>query len=226
MEAATPFLIYLYWFIILALSWRHHVARHIAYIGIWSQVCLTIAETYYPQFLQIAVYVILIAWTLMVTLVDWGLSKLISKDNKVILTLFYSCAILAFGYLLNIISVPKFYQIGVLLTALTYMMLAAAMMINKTALNNYLTISGTTVGMAFLMGNILHLMIEWTALVFFFGKILYVISFLLILLGVLGFFLIYFRKASFLSFASNYAFGFLMGFYGYSVIVMMQKLCA
>lgn len=225
MEAISPIIIYIFWFIIIALSWRNHIARHIAYIGVWSQICLTIAETYYPQFLQLAVYSILIVWAVLVTLADWGLSKIVAKDNKVILTLFYSCAILAFGYLLNIISVPKFYQLGVLMTAMTYLSLAGLMMINKTLCNNYFSISASTVGMAFLIGNTLHLMIEWTALVFFFDKILYVVAFLLFLLGILGFFLIYYRKFSFASYVTAYIFGFAMGFYGYGIISVMQKLC-
>lgn len=225
METISPIMIYIFWFVIIALSWRNHIARHIAYIGIWSQICLTIAETYYPQFLQVAVYSILIVWALLVTLADWGLSKIIAKDNKVILTLFYSCSILIFGYLLNIISVPKFYQLGVLMTAMTYMALAALMLINKRVFNDYFNISATTVGMAFLIGNTLHLMIEWTALVFFFDKILYFVSFLLLLLGIIGFILLYYRKFSFASYISAYAFGFVMGFYGYSIMSMMQKLC-
>ena len=66
-------------------------------------------------------------------------------------------------------------------------------------------------------------MIEWTALVFFLDNILYVVAFLLLLLGALGFFLMYYRKVSFMSFAFAYAFGFTMGFYGYSIIAMMQN---
>ncbi len=223
MEAITPILIYLFWFIVIALSWRNHVARHIGYIGAWSQICLTIAETYYPQFLQVAVYSILIIWAIVVTLMDWGISKIVAKDNNVILTLFYSCSILAFGYLLNIISVPRFYQIGVLMTAMTYMALAALMLINKTLFKNYFCISASTVGMAFLVGNTIHLMTEWTALVFFFENLLYVVAFLLFLLGILGYILVYYRKVSFLSYISAYAFGFVMGFYGYGIIAMMHR---
>ena len=224
MEVYYPLLIFLFWFIVIALSWRHCIARHIALIGAWSQICLTIAESYYPQFLQIAVYSILIVWALVVILVNWGITKFVTKDNKVVLTLFYSCAILLFGYLLNIISVPKFYQIGVLLTSMTYMVLAFMLMINKLAFKNYFSISASTVGLAFLVGNTLHLMIEWTALVFFFNNLLYIVSLLLLLLGILGFALMHYRKVSFLSFISDYTFGFLMGFYGYSIITMMQKL--
>ena len=224
MEAyISPILINLFWFVIICLSWRHNIARHIALIGGWSQICLTIAESYYPQFLQIAVYSILIGWTLIVILINWGVSKITSKDNMVVQNLFYSCAIVIFGCLLNMISVPKFYQFGVLMTAITYMMLSVLAMINKIAFDNRIYISGTTVGLAFLVGNTLHLMIEWTALVFFFDNILYVVAFLLLLLGALGFFLMYYRKVSFLSFASAYALGFTMGFYGYSIIAMMQN---
>ncbi len=219
-----PILILLFWAIVIGLSWKHGIARHIALIGAWSQICLTIAQSYYPQFLQSAVYTILIVWALLVTLLNWFFSKLISKDNLVLLTLFYSCAILAFSYMLNIISVPKFYQLGVLMTAITYMTLPALAVINKKVFNNRFYISGLTVGLAFLVGNTLHLMIEWTALVFFFNKILYIIAFLLLLLGILGFALMYYKKVSFLSFVSTYVFGFIMGFYGYSIIMMLQKL--
>ncbi len=224
MEAyISPILINLFWFVIISLSWRHPIARHIALIGGWSHICLNIAENYYPQFLQIAVYSILIGWALIVIIIYWGLSKIMSKDNMVIQSLFYSCAVLIFVCLLNMIYVPKFYQLGVLMTAITYMVLSFLAMINKLAFNNHIYISATTVGLAFLVGNTLHLMIEWTALVFFFDNILYVVAILLILLGVLGFFLMYYRKVSFLSFASTYAFGFTMGFYGYSIITMMQN---
>lgn len=221
----SPLLINLFWFVIICLSWRHYIARHIALIGGWSQLCLTIADSYYPQFLQGAVYSILIVWALIVTLANWGFTKFISKDNKVLQTLFYSCAILAFGYLLNIIYVPEFYQLGVLMTALTYIALAVLAMINKFVFKNRFYISAFTIGLAFMVGNTLHLMIEWTAFVFFFYNILYVIAFLLLLLGILGFILMYYKKVSFISFASAYAFGFIMGFYGYSIIGMMQKLC-
>ena len=112
MEAYTsPILINLFWFVIICLSWRHKIARHIALIGGWSQICLTIAESYYPQFLQIAVYSILILWTLIVILINWGVSKITSKDNMVVQNLFYSCAIVIFAFLLNTIYVPKFYHI-------------------------------------------------------------------------------------------------------------------
>ncbi|MBQ8020719.1 MAG: hypothetical protein IJ263_10000, partial [Paludibacteraceae bacterium] len=110
MEAyISPILINLFWVVIISLSWRHKIARHIALIGGWSQICLTIAETYYPQFLQIAVYSTLIGWALIVTLLYWGVSKIMSKDNMVVQNIFYSCAILIFVFLLNIIYVPKFY---------------------------------------------------------------------------------------------------------------------
>ncbi|MBO7442560.1 MAG: hypothetical protein J6T83_05715, partial [Paludibacteraceae bacterium] len=176
MEAyISPILINLFWVVIISLSWRHKIARHIALIGGWSQICLTIAETYYPQFLQIAVYSTLIGWALIVTLLYWGVSKIMSKDNMVVQNIFYSCAILIFVFLLNIIYVPKFYQLGVLMTAITYMTLSILAMINKMAFNNQIYISCTTVGLAFLVGNTLHLMIEWTALVFFFDNILYVV---------------------------------------------------
>ena len=224
MEAyISPILINLFWFVIICLSWRHNIARHIALIGGWSQICLTIAESYYPQFLQIAVYSILIGWALIVVLLYWGVSKFMSKDNMVFQNLFYSCAIVIFALLLNMIYVPKFYQLGVLMTAITYMMLSLLALINKMAFNNRFFISGTTVGLAFLIGNTLHLMIEWTALVFFFDNILYVVAFLLLLLGVLGFLLMYYRKVSFIGFIATYAFGFTMGFYGYSIIAMMQN---
>ena len=225
MEAyISPILINLFWVVIISLSWRHKIARHIALIGGWSQICLTIAETYYPQFLQIAVYSTLIGWSLIVTLLYWGVSKIMSKDNMVVQNIFYSCAILIFVFLLNIIYVPKFYQLGVLMTAITYMTLSILAMINKMAFNNQIYISCTTVGLAFLVGNTMHLMIEWTALVFFFDNILYVVAFLLLLLGALGFFLMYYKKVSFISFASAYAFGFTMGFYGYSIMTMMNGL--
>ena len=132
MEAyISPILINLFWVVIISLSWRHKIARHIALIGGWSQICLTIAETYYPQFLQIAVYSTLIGWALIVTLLYWGVSKIMSKDNMVVQNIFYSCAILIFVFLLNIIYVPKFYQLGVLMTAITYMTLSILAMINK-----------------------------------------------------------------------------------------------
>ncbi len=99
------------------------------------------------------------------------------------------------------------------MTAITYMLLAGLIMLNKWLFNDSFTISASTVGLAFLVGNTLHLMIEWTALVFFFDKILYVVAFLLFLLGILGFVLMYYKKISFLSFISAYAFGFFMGFY-------------
>lgn len=224
MEAyISPILINLFWFVIICLSWRHNIARHIALIGGWSQICLTIAESYYPQFLQIAVYSILIGWALIVVIIYWGVSKFISKDNMVVQSLFYSIAVLIFVFLLNMIYVPKFYQLGVLMTAITYLVLSILALINKTLFKNHHYISGTTVGLAFLVGNTLHLMIEWTALVFFFDNILYVVAFLLLLLGVLGFFLMYYKKVSFMSFIATYAFGFTMGFYGYSIIAMMQN---
>ncbi len=224
MEAyISPILINLFWFVIICLSWRHNIARHIALIGGWSQICLTIAESYYPQFLQIAVYSILIGWALIVVLLYWVVSKFMSKDNMVFQNLFYSCAIVIFAFLLNMIYVPKFYQLGVLMTAITYMVLSLLALINKMAFNNQIFISGATVGLAFLVGNTLHLMIEWTALVFFFENILYVVAFLLLLLGVLGFLLMYYRKVSFIGFIATYAFGFTMGFYGYSIIAMMQN---
>lgn len=227
MEAyISPILINLFWFVIICLSWRHSIVRHISLIGGWSQICLTIAETYYPQFLQIAVYSILIVWALFVILINWGFTKLVTKDNQVLQILFFSCAVFAFSYFINIITVPKFYHIGLLMAGMTYLALAGIMTINKVALKYRIYLSGYTVGLAFLLGNTLHLMIEWTALVFFFHNILYVVAFLLFLLGILGFFLMYYRKVAFLSFVSAYAFGFVMGYYGYSLITAMQKLFA
>lgn len=227
MEAyISTILISIFWIVILCLSWRHSIARHITLIGAWSQICLTIAETYYPQFLQIAIYSILIIWALVVILAHWGFSKVVLSDNKVLHTLFYSAAILVFVYLLsiNIISVPKFYQLGVLMTALTYIVLSLIAAVNKVVFNNRFYISSFTVGLAFLVGNTLHLMIEWTALVFFFDKILYVVAFLLFLLGILGYILMYQKKTSIINFVSTYAFGFLMGYYGYNIIILMQRL--
>lgn len=220
----SPILINLFWFVIICLSWRHRIARHIALMGAWSQLCLTIAESYYPQFLQITVYAILIIWALVVILAHWIFSKFVAEDNKVLHTLFYSLAILVFSYMLNYISVPKFYQLGVMLTAFTYMILSLIAALNKVVLNNRVYISAFTVGMAFLIGNTLHLMIEWTALVFFFNNILYIVAISLLLLGALGAFLMYYRKVSFLSFASAYAFGFVMGLYGYNIILTVQRL--
>lgn len=221
----SPFLIFLFWFVIICLSWHRDIARHIALIGGWSQICLTIAETYYPQFLQIAVYSILIAWAVLVILTNWLFTKFVSKGNDALHILFFSCSVLAFGYLLNIISVPKFYQLGILMTATTYMALSFLSILNKMAFKNRFYISEITVGLAFMVGNTLHLMIEWTALVFFFNNILYIVAFLLLLLGALGLFLMHYKKISFLSYAASYAFGFIMGFYGYSVIILMQNLC-
>lgn len=225
MEYFSPILVNVFWFIIIALSWRQNIARHIALIGVWSQICLTIADSYYPQFLQDGVYLMLIVWSLLVILLNWGLTKLVSKDNMVLQTLFYSCAITAFCYFLHKVQVPKFYHIGVLMAAMTYLCLSILSIINKLMFDDRFYISGFTVGLAFLVGNSLHLMIEWTALVFFFENILYIVAFLLFLLGTLGFFLIYYRKVSFLSFASAYAFGFIMGLYGYRIVLMVQKLC-
>lgn len=227
MEALiSPILINLFWFVIICLSWRHNIARHIALVGAWSQICLTIAETYYPQFLQIAVYSMLIVWALFVILINWLFCKIVTKDNQVMQILFFSCALFAFSYFINTIAVPKFYHLGVLMTAISYLALAGVTALNKKLTNYQFYLSGCTVALAFLVGNTLHLMIEWTALVFFFHNILYIVAFLLFLLGILGFFLMYYRKVAFLSFVSAYAFGFVMGYYGYSLITAMQKLFA
>lgn len=213
-------------------SWRNEVARHIVLASVWSELCIIISHNYYPQNMSLTVHLILVVWSLIVIFLYWILKKVFAKDNKVILYMFLCLSLCFLSHCLNKVqdlpvlscnSVPKFYQLGILMTSFSYLILAFVSIINRIAFQNRFYISGFTVAAAFLVGNTIHLMTEWTALVFFYRNILYVISFFLFLLGILGFFLVYRRNVSFVSFISAYGLGFVMGYYGYSMVSVLQK---